>query len=771
MHSYAGIRQPQSYSASSPTNKKVQIRSHHPPISLIPSFFHSPLSLLPSTLLSKPCARALSLSNKSNAPAMRMGLTYASPSSPDLSAMPTTSRAVRIIPLQHPTSSSSSSSSSPSSSPLAFSLWMSKLRRMTWLEWIEFFFPCARWIRTYKWKEYFQVDLMAGITVGVMLVPQSMSYAKLAGLRPIYGIYSGFVPLFVYAIFGSSRQLAVGPVALVSLLVSNVLSGITDPSSELYTELAILLALMVGILECIMGLLRLGWLIRFISHSVISGFTTSSAIVIGLSQVKYFLGYDIDRSSKIIPLVKSIIAGADKFSWPPFVMGSVTLALLLVMKHLGKSRKHLRFLRAAGPLTAVVLGTVFVHIFHPSSISLVGDIPQGLPNFSVPKAFEYAESLIPTAFLITGVAILESVGIAKALAAKNGYELDSNQELFGLGVANVLGSFFSAYPTTGSFSRSAVNHESGAKSGISGIVSGIIMTCALMFLTPLFEYIPQCTLAAIVISAVIGLVDYDEAIFLWRVDKKDFLLWTITSTTTLFLGIEIGVIVGVGVSLAFVIHESANPHIAILGRLPGTTVYRNVKQYPEAYTYNGIVMVRIDAPIYFANTGYIKDRLREYEVAADTSTRRGPEVERIYFVILEMAPVTYIDSSAVQALKDLYQEYKLRDIQIAISNPSPEVLLTLSKSGLVELIGKEWYFVRVHDAVQVCLQHVQSLNEGSNNPQTPLTLSDGKPSFYGRLLKQTGENLSISDLESGNGRPPLSTDKDSHLEPLLSKEH
>ncbi|XP_054787738.1 sulfate transporter 4.1, chloroplastic-like isoform X2 [Prosopis cineraria] len=568
-----------------------------------------------------------------------MEITYASPSGTNLagdsSAMSASAtRTVKVIPLNHPTTPATSSS--PSFVNLGFSRWAAKLRRMTCAEWIELFLPCCRWFRTYKWREYLQVDLMAGITVGVMLVPQGMSYAKLAGLQPIYGLYSGFVPVFVYAVFGSSRQLAVGPVALVSLLVSNVLSSITS-SSELYTELAILLAFMVGILECIMGLLRLGWLIRFISHSVISGFTTASAIVIGLSQAKYFLGYNVARSSKIIPLIESIIAGIDKFSWPPFVMGSVMLAILLVMKQLGKSRKYLRFLRAAGPLTAVVLGTVFVKIFHPSTISVVGDIPEGLPKFSFPKAFNHALSLIPTAFLITGVAILESVGIAKALAAKNGYELDSNQELFGLGVANVLGSFFSAYPTTGSFSRSAVNHESGAKSGISGIVTGIIITCTLLFLTPLFTDIPQCVLAAIVISAVIGLVDYEEAIFLWRVDKRDFLLWTITSTTTLFLGIEIGVLVGVGASLAFVIHESANPHIAVLGRLPGTTVYRNIKQYPEAYTYNGIVVVRIDSPIYFANISYIKDRLREYEADADRSTRRGPEVERIYFVILEMA--------------------------------------------------------------------------------------------------------------------------------------
>ncbi|KAM7492091.1 hypothetical protein LguiA_035012 [Lonicera macranthoides] len=669
---------------------------------------------------------------------MRMEITYASTSSHNIAAvsasaldssgaMPT--RSVRVIPLQHPTTTSTSSSSS--FTPL-ISRWRTKLRRMTTTEWIELFLPCYRWIRTYKWRDYLQADLMAGITVGIMLVPQSMSYAKLAGLDAIYGLYSGFVPIFVYAVFGSSRQLAIGPVALVSLLVSNVLGRIVEPSDELYTELAILLALMVGVFECILGLLRLGWIIRFISHSVISGFTTASAIVIALSQAKYFLGYSVVRSSKIIPLVKSIISGADQ----------------------------------------------------------VGDIPQGLPTFSVPKEFSYVVSLIPTALLITGVAILESVGIAKALAAKNGYELDSNQEVvfdtaekpymgFQLCVPlyqcikylillpwfdnipdNRIGSSFMNVPI-GSFSRSAVNHESGAKTGLTGIVMGIIMSCALLFMTQLFEYIPQCALAAIVVSAVIGLVDYDEAIFLWRVDKKDFLLWTITSATTLFLGIEIGVLVGVGFSLAFVIHESANPHIAVLGRLPGTTIYRNIQQYPEAYAYNGIVIVRIDAPIYFANISYIKDRLREFELEVDASRRHGPEVERVYFVVIEMAPVTYIDSSAVQALKDLHQEYRSRDIQVAISNPNREVLLTLAKSGVIDLIGKEWYFVRVHDAVQVCLQQVQSLYEA---PIPPDLSPDYKSIYFHRLLKQRHEEFSNAELEKG-----ISKVTDPQLEPLLSR--
>ncbi|RWR76843.1 STAS domain-containing protein [Cinnamomum micranthum f. kanehirae] len=645
-----------------------------------------------------------------------MEITYATSSSTDVnvasmsstSTSTGTSRQVKVIPFQHLSSSPSSSSSSSSIDPLR----------------------CQMALEAKAYDVYGLVGATPPLLpldshLQMERIPPDRSHGRCHRRNYARPSDSGFVPIFMYAIFGSSRQLAIGPVALVSLLVSNVLGSIVDSSDELYTELAILLALMVGILECTMGLLRLGWLLRFISHSVISGFTTSSAIVIALSQAKYFLGYSIVRSSKIIPLIKSIVAGASKFSWPPFVMGSIILAILLVMKHLGKSKKHLRFLRAAGPLTAVILGTTFVKIFHPSSISVVGDIPQGLPKFSVPTNFGHVTSLIPTALLITGVAILESVGIAKALAAKNGYELDSNQELFGLGVANICGSFFSSYPTTGSFSRSAVNHESGAKTGLSGLTMGIIMGCALLFMTPLFTDIPQCALAAIVISAVMGLVDYGEAIFLWRVDKKDFLLWTITSITTLFLGIEIGVLVGVGFSLAFVIHESANPHI-------------------EAYTYNGIVIVRIDAPIYFANISYIKDRLREYEVNIEGSTKRGPEVERIYFVIIEMSPVTYIDSSAIQALKDLHQEYKSRDIQIAIANPNQEVMHTLARSGVIDLIGKEWYFVRMHDAVQVCLQHVQKMN---GTPKGADATPKRQSGFLQRLWKEQGEEESNPEKE------------------------
>ncbi|KAI5081938.1 hypothetical protein GOP47_0001681 [Adiantum capillus-veneris] len=650
-------------------------------------------------------------------------------------------RVKRVLPLQRPTDEGVEQSKE------SLKKWRLSWPS-SWIEWLQIFIPCVRWLRTYDFRSYLKTDLMAGITVGTMLVPQAMSYAALAGLESIYGLYAGLVPVFAYAIFGSSRQLAVGPVALVSLLVSNVLAKVvdlqedqSDEAVQYYSDLAILLALMVGVIECLMGILRLGWLIRFISHTVISGFTSASAIVIALSQTKYFLGYSVTRSSKIIPLFESIFSGIGEFKWRPFALGCVMLGILLTMKHLGKTRKKLRLVRAAGPLTAVIIGTLFAWVFSPADITLVGAIPQGLPQFLVPKHFDKVPDLIGTAFLISGVAILESVGIAKALAAKHGYEIDSNQELFGLGVANVCGSFFSAYPTTGSFSRSAVNNESGAKTGLAGIITGAVMAAALIFLTPVFAHVPQCTLAAIVVSAVLGLIDYEEPMFLWDVDKRDFLLWMASFVFTLFLGIEIGVLIAVGLSLAFVIYESANPHVAILGRLPGTTVYRNIQQYPEAYTYQGIVIVRIDAPMYFANISFIKERLRKYELQSEGNEQSSKQVQ---YIILELAPVTHIDSSAVLALKELYEEFKARNIQMALSNPNHQVMVTLGKSHIPEIMGKEWYFVRVHDAVQVCLLHMQRRQPDA----------EGQDQYYD-YLSQNSKGRMLTDSEAA----PLLTRK------------
>ncbi|KAL2649372.1 hypothetical protein R1flu_017500 [Riccia fluitans] len=675
---------------------------------------------------------------------------------------------VKVLPMGHPARYNdvelfmpSTPCKEDSGKGFSFSSWWKESRSVLLLR----LFPCIVWMRAYDWRKDLKLDVMAGITVGTMLIPQSMSYARLAGLHPIYGLYAGFIPVLTYAIFGSSRQLAVGPVAMVSLLVSNGIMPIVtahtstpEEAQKLYTALSIHLAFLVGAIESVMGLVRLGWLIRFISHSVVSGFTTASAIIIGLSQAKSFLGYEISGSTHISVLVKSIIDGIDQFKWQPFLMGSLILALLLTMKHLGKNYKRFRPLRAAGPISALLLGVIFVKLFRPASIEVVGEIPQGFPSLSLQYSldFTYSLQLLPYAALVSGVGILESVGIAKALASKNGYELDSNQELFGLGVANLFASSFSSYPVTGSFSRSAVSNDSGAKTGLFGIVVFLLVGAALLFLTPVFTDIPQCGLAAIVVSAVVGLVDYEEAIFLWQVDKRDLLLWTATFIFTLLTGIEVGVLIGVGLSLVFVIYESANPHTAILGRLPGTTVYRNIEQYPDAYTYHGIVMMRIDAPIYFANISVIKEKLRSCEHYCPSKTSRGVEQDRIHFVIFEMSPVTYVDSSAVHAIKEIYNDYRARGIQLAICNPNRKVVETLAKGGVPELIGYEWYFVRVHDALQTCLTALEArtsneqASDVENQPQEEESnavdddqMTANQSQLYLPLLRSTFSNTTF----------------------------
>lgn len=634
-------------------------------------------------------------------------------------------RNIRVLPMKHPRTDETFRK-------LSFSFWPpSNVRQLSWKGAFEKFFPCIGWISTYNYREDFQADFIAGLTVGVMLVPQAMSYAKLAGLPPIYGLYSGFAPVLGYAVFGTSRQLAVGPVALVSLLTRAGLSEIIDPTKsgtieakKEFEELAITLALLVGLFEAFMGLVRLGWLIRFLSHSVTSGFTSGAALIIAVSVLHDFLGLPGISSSnffyisgQLLWLIKKGDAVVN-----PLVFGGLVLVLLLVMKEVGKRCQGWEWVRAGGPVTAVILGTVLVKLLRPKDVKTIGFIPQGFPPVFLSFKWAQMPILFKPAVVIVGVAILESVGIAKALASRNGYEIDSNNELLGLGLANILGSFFSAFPSAGSFSRSAVSNEVGARTGMAGLIVGVLTLATLLFITPLFVDVPQCVLSAIVLSAVMGLVDFEEARFLWRVEKKDFCLWSAAFWGTLIFGIEVGVLIAVCLSLVFVIHESANPHIAVLGRLPGTTVYRNVEQYPEAYLYGGLVIIRVDAPMYFANSTYIIDRLRQYELLASSSSSssssgkeetNGGKMERVQFVILDMTPVPSMDSTAVASLRALHLSYGQRGVQLALCNCCPSVMGTMGRAGMEGEMGKEWFFVRVHDAVQVCLSYLQ----GDKSPE------------------------------------------------------
>ncbi|CAI5465826.1 unnamed protein product [Closterium sp. Yama58-4] len=676
-------------------------------------------------------------------------------------------RRVRVLPVSHPSHADIYDSGSPGGTGgfIGSNCWAAFWRVVHYL------FPCTKWMAAYSLRDDLVADLIAGISVGVMLVPQLavgpvaiVSILTFDGLRKVVAeklrdsavaaglaaAAGGFSPTAGLAVAGGlgSTAVAGGVVGGIELPAGTVMGEFQPSRSLLEFRTSVGgssssgsgFPFPVSTAARQLSSMGMGWLVRFLSHSVVSGFTSGAALLVCVSVAKDILGFSMPGqttfAAALSHIIKQIMAG--KAHWEPMALGGGALLLLLLMKEAGKSWKSLQVLRCAGPFTSIPsLSTAFPWEYFPNLLptALVITGVAILESCGIAKALAarngYAINTLlfcpfPTshpnfpstaALVITGVAILESCGIAKALAARNGYAIDANQELFGLGMANVIGSFFSSFPTTGSFSRSAVNNEVGARTALSGLIMALMVVATLLFLTPAFRDVPQCVLAAVVVNAVHGLVDLQEPLFLWRVEKKDLVLWLCAFLGTLLLGLETGVLISVALSLVFVIHESANPHMAVLGRLPGTTVYRNVKQYRDAYTYRGVVILRIDSPIYFANVDYIKERLRKYELqrvawwkdgSSGSSGGRlagsnGHAVMDLRFLILEMSPVTYIDSTAVHALKELYNEYKARDIQLCFSNPSPKVMLTMARAGFPDLIGRQWYFVRIHDAVQVCL--------------------------------------------------------------------
>lgn len=579
--------------------------------------------------------------------------------------------------------------------------------------------PCLSWLRIYDWANVHK-DLVAGLTVGIMLVPQGMAYAMIAGLPPVYGLYSAIIPIYMYSILGTSRQLAVGPVALVSMMTEATLSGMAAAESPRYIELATRLGFYCGAVQFLMGVFRFGFVVNFLGHAVISGFTSGAAILIGLSQLKHLLGYSIKKSHLLHETVKYTLDGIGGFHTLTFCTGLVWIAMLIIMKRVGKTYPKLKFVRAIGPLSVVTVSILVTRLFDLKAhgVKIVGAIESGFPSPTNMFGTEDMSSLLPSAAVISLVGFLESIAIAKGIAARRGYRVEATQELVALGASNIFGSMFSSYPVTGSFSRSAVNDDIGGVSGLSGVATATLIVFTLLFLTPLFYFLPKNVLAAVVMSSVIGLVDVDEVKFLWKVNKKDLLLWSTSFLGTLFLGIELGIGIAVGISLMFVIYETARPHVAILGKLPGTRVYRSIHQYPEAETHEGIVIMRIDAPIYFANVDFIKDKLRECEALSTAAHQEGRLRGIVRFFVIEMTPVFSIDSSGIHSLLEIVKEFESRDIKLVVSNPNGGVMKSLETAGIADRIGRQWMFLRCVDAVNACLAEMQKLGTPLASPAT-----------------------------------------------------
>lgn len=566
------------------------------------------------------------------------------------------------------------------------------------------FVPALSWGKSYR-REWLKGDISAGLTVGVMLIPQGMAYAMLAGLPPIHGLYAVTLPLFIYAILGTSRQLAVGPVAMVSLLTATGVGTIAEIGTESFLSLTIVLSLMVGAIQLAFGLFRLGFLVNLLSHPVVSGFTSAAALIIGLSQLKHLLGIDLARSHHIHEILFSAVERFGETNWYALAIGVVGIWLIIAAKKLNKS--------IPGPLLAVVFGILIVISLglETQGVKIVGTVPGGLPSLSFPSfSWTQVQALIPTALTISLVGFMESIAVAKAVQKRHrDYEVVPNQELIALGAANLAGAVVQAYPVTGGFSRTAVNDQAGAKTGLASIISALLIVLTLLFLTPLFYSLPKAILASVIMVAVFGLIDIKEAKHLWHVDRSDFYMLAVTFLATLSLGIEQGIGAGVALSIAVHIYRSMQPHIAILGQIEGTNEFRNVDRFPQANELHGILMIRFDSHLYFGNLAYFQSQLSNL---ADT---RRPELKTI---IINAESISYIDSSAMHEIQLFISNQLTKGTRVVFAGLIGPVRDTFRKNGVFDLIGEHNFHLRIEEAVRAVTSERDTLEINNNAIQS-----------------------------------------------------
>jgi sulfate permease, SulP family len=544
--------------------------------------------------------------------------------------------------------------------------------------------PALQWMARYERRDL-QGDLLAGLIVAVMFIPQGMAYAVLAGLPPIVGLYAATIPVLVYALFGSSRQLAVGPVAIVSIITFEGVSRLAEPGSSEFIGLALSLALMVGVIQLAMGLLRTGFVVKFLSHAVISGFTAGAAVIIGFSQLTHVFGVPLNTSQTVFHTSYSAITNIGNAHLPTVTMGLGSIAALLLL------RRHAP--RLPGSIIVVVSATVitFALSLNDAGIRVIGSVPGGLPRLSSP-AFDLQtlEALLPVALTISFVGFMESIAIARSLAARDRTKVKPNQELTALGLANLAASIFSAYPVTGGFSRTAVNYQAGARTGLASMVTAGLIMLTLLFFTRLFFYLPYAVLAAIIIVAVVNLIDLREARHLFTVKTVDGLTLTLTFAATLVLGIERGILVGVAFSLLVFIRRSAYPHTAELGHLPEEDVFRNVRRFPDAVTYPNTLILRIDASLYFANIGFLEDRILSL-------VAHRPDLE---WIVLDFSGVNDIDGVAIETLAGLILTYRGQGIRFMFPGMKGPVRDIVARAGWDETFAEEMKPLSVRHALE-----------------------------------------------------------------------
>lgn len=519
-----------------------------------------------------------------------------------------------------------------------------------------------------------KADLIAGVTVALVLVPQSMAYATLAGMPPYYGLYAAFLPVMVAALWGSSPQLATGPVAVVALLTAAALTPLAEPGSGEFITLAIALALMVGVIQLLLGAFRLGTLVNFISHPVIIGFTNAAAIVIVLSQLGSLLGLSMDRSGSFLMGVLDLLQRVPQAHWPTVLMGLAAIAVMVGCK---------RWLpRIPGVLLAVALLTPMSLWldFEGMGGAVVGSIPDGLPTLGLPEiGLSTVTTLMTTALVIALVAFMEAISIAKAIATRTRDRIDPNQELIGQGLGNLAGSLSSAFPVSGSFSRSAVNYNAGARTGLSSVITGLLVAITLLFLTPLLYHLPLAVLAAIIMMAVLGLVNVKAVRHAWQAKRDDGIAAVVTFGATLIFAphLDYGILLGAGLAIVLYLLRTMKPRVVLLSRHPDGTLrdaeYFDLPRSPY------IAAVRFDGDLYFANVGYFEDAILD-------ARARLPEAR---FVLVVANGINQIDASGEETLHKLAENLRASGSTLMITGLKLPLQELLTRTGLKAVIGEE----------------------------------------------------------------------------------
>ena len=549
------------------------------------------------------------------------------------------------------------------------------------------YFPILTWGREYS-RVALSNDIMAALIVTIMLIPQSLAYALLAGLPPEAGLYASIVPILLYTVFGTSRSLAVGPVAVVSLMTAAALSNIVEQGTMGYAVAALSLAGLSGVMLLAMGLLRLGFIANFLSHPVIAGFITASGVIIAASQLKHIFGIEA-HGHNLLELVVSLSTHLTETHFVTATIGiTATVFLFWVRKGLKPLLVKLRLgtivigvMVKTGPVVVVVATTVAVWAFGlaDQGVRIVGDVPQSLPPFTLPSASPalLGQLLLP-AFLISVIGFVESISVAQTLAAKKRQRIDPDQELIGLGAANIGASLTGGFPVTGGFSRSVVNFNAGAETPAAGAFTAIGLAIAAVALTPLIYFLPKATLAATIVVAVVSLVDFSILKRSWHYSKADFSAVLVTILLTLLLGVEAGVSAGVGLSILLHLYKSSKPHIAEVGQVPGTQHYRNILRH-AVITDPTIVTLRVDESLYFANARFLEDKIQN-RVARDRTIRH---------VILQCSAINEIDLSALESLETINQRLQEMDVQLHLSEVKGPVMDRLKREHfLTDLTGK-----------------------------------------------------------------------------------